>query len=865
MRIRLRQFSKSIYILTLLASLLTISFLFQNCSGFEALNDGAFSSRSIKGKNINTNFCNGAAHASVKDENGNLYIGGSFSAYGSISPSIAAFKTSSGALNNKINFGDGIYGTVNAIVELPGNAGFVVGGRFTRYKNTTVNNIFKIDHYGNLDPNFALNYPLIGTAAQVLSMELSKDEKSIFIFGIGKIGGDATTGPSRYLTKIDLNGNMDESFYQNFLANYPEDTILHSQFILTNDNASIYISSQMPTNFNNPYALIRYSMTGQLDRVYKLLTPGKVVAFATSDEGFYAGGHSYDNVNAWPNAWVLRVDPNGAIDTSFSQGSGIKGTLTSLVAGANNSVYVGGEFTSFNGKDVGRIVHLDAVGNLDLNFSSTSGFDGPVNKIAINKTKTNLFVFGTFSKYGTHSIGNTVKLSSEGVLNYTFNINGLAPTSGSDLVKSFVLSDDENTLLAGGIFLCANSFPAKGILKIHNTGYADEKFSVGVNSNGFEGAVYSLAVSSSALYVGGGMVKYKNQTISNIAKLTLSGELDNNFLPSGVNERVFAIAVGKKTKSVYIGGLFSKAGEISATGILKVSEAGTIDRQFTPEVGLEGISDPGIIIGTYFQPIGTLGVFSIAISPDENFIFAGGDFHQFKGKTANYIAKVSANGVLDETFNPQVAGVVGHTVSTNGFATDVPRRVCQREPNFGVSCSKAVVTSIVLNNAGTKLNVAGSFYRYRGTLTPQHMVQLNSDGSLSNDFNLAAGIGFNGEYITKLIMPDENTLYAIGPFTRYGNKIANRIAKISTTGSLDLTFNSQTGANGFSTPINYIVSLFNNNQISVDIAPAFTQQDMMLNGIVTVPANITNDPRKSGSTLNSNGQLQPVVSDVRIF
>ncbi|WP_375437797.1 T9SS type A sorting domain-containing protein [uncultured Hymenobacter sp.] len=103
----------------------------------------------------------------------------------------------------------------------------------------------------------------------------------------------------------------------------------------------------------------------------------------------------------------------------------------------------------------------------------------------------------------------------------------------------------------------------------------------------------------------------------------------------------------------------------------------------------------------------------------------------------------------------------------------------------GFNDSSIGVRAIAVQSNG-KVLVGGHFSTYNG-VTHNHIVRLNTDGSL--DSTLRTGTGFNDNVIAMAVLPDDKVLVG-GFFTRYNNTPCSRIARLNPDGSLDPTFNA---------------------------------------------------------------------------
>ncbi len=96
----------------------------------------------------------GGVNAMVKDNSGNLYLGGSFTKVATAfpAPNFLSINKTSGDPILTCNFMDGFNNQVNAVVTTS-NA-IYVGGFFTAYQNISVGYLVKLDKNCNLDTTF---------------------------------------------------------------------------------------------------------------------------------------------------------------------------------------------------------------------------------------------------------------------------------------------------------------------------------------------------------------------------------------------------------------------------------------------------------------------------------------------------------------------------------------------------------------------------------------------------------------------------------------------------------------------------------------------------------------------------------------
>lgn len=141
------------------------------------------------------------------------------------------------------------------------------------------------------------------------------------------------------------------------------------------------------------------------------------------------------------------------------------------------------------------------------------------------------------------------------------------------------------------------------------------------------------------------------------------------------------------------------------------------------------------------------------------------------------MAQVGMPGKLDTTFN---FGGLSHD-----FFTNLSNPEPGRGPNSTLRC--------MLVQPDGKVLISGLFSNYNG-LSRSRMARLNPDGSIDPTFNPGSGPGSNSAWA--MALQADGKIIIGGDFTSFNGTARNRIARLNADGSVDLTFNSGTGANG---------------------------------------------------------------------
>jgi uncharacterized delta-60 repeat protein len=174
------------------------------------------------------------------------------------------------------------------------------------------------------------------------------------------------------------------------------------------------------------------------------------------------------------------------------------------------------------------------------------------------------------------------------------------------------------------------------------------------------------------------------------------------------------------------------------------------------------------------------------------------------------------------------------------------------DPGSGPGINTNVSTIAVQSDK--KIIIGGTFYTYNGIIR-SYLARLNEDGNLDSSF--ISGIGPNSQVISLVIQPDGKILI-VGQFTLYDGIARNRIARVNSDGTLDLTFNPGTGANA---AVSTILLQTDGKMI---ISGTFTSYNgTARNRIARVNSDGTLDTLfNAGSGINNNGNIPAIFTTI---
>ncbi|MBS1984046.1 MAG: hypothetical protein JST16_07720 [Bdellovibrionales bacterium] len=324
--------------------------------------------------------------------------------------------------------------------------------------------------------------------------------------------------------------------------------------------------------------------------------------------------------------YITRLQSDGTQDATFATnlGTGPNDSVFGVAVASDDSIYIGGDFTSVKGTGSLRIAKLGSDGTPDASFMATTsprGFDGRVACIALDSSG-NLLVGGEFGTYAANNSRGLAKLSADGTIDLSF-ANTLG--TGFDLGVNTVLPESNGHILVGGSFTIFHGQTRKRLLRLNADGSDDLAFNT-VIGTGFNGGVNTVALASDGSYlVGGDFTALNGQTVPRLVKITNSGALDTSFMTNistGPNATVRSIVV-ESDGSILVAGDFQTFANATAGGIIRLDSTGATNADFLTT------------IGSGFD----LSVASLALQSDGN-ILAGGSFTKFHDQTATRISRL---------------------------------------------------------------------------------------------------------------------------------------------------------------------------------------------------------------------------------
>ncbi|MGI4760329.1 MAG: IPT/TIG domain-containing protein [Janthinobacterium lividum] len=364
-------------------------------------------------------------------------------------------------------------------------------------------------------------------------------------------------------------------------------------------------------------------------------------------------------------------------------GTGVGGYPHVTALQPDGKILVGGYFDSYNGSARGGVLRLNANGSLDPTFAPTgTGINYDVDAMVL-QPDGKVLIGGKFSTYNGASCRYLTRLNADGTRDASFNLTG---TGLNSFVQSLALQPD-GKIMVGGVFSNYNSTIRNAVLRLNADGSLDTSFSIA--GTGIVGNIGTIAVQADGrLLVGGYIERFNGASPGSLVRLYPDGSLDNSFRVTPLSgSTVLTQTIQPDNKILISGAIYGPNGRQQS--IVRLLTNGSLDYSFSP-VG-SGLNS---------------AVQAMAVQPDGKVVVAG-NFNEYNGLVHNYVARLNADGTLDNGFTATGTGP--------SYAPD----------------------DMVLQPNG-KVVIVGSFSNYNGTGTGK-IVRLNADGTLDATATPTAG------------------------------------------------------------------------------------------------------------------------------
>lgn len=322
------------------------------------------------------------------------------------------------------------------------------------------------------------------------------------------------------------------------------------------------------------------------------------------DERIMVGGW-FATFNGAGNPYLVRLDPDGTVDATFSTGLGPNSFVTSLAQRPDGRTVIGGNLTQYDGTPCPFLVQLLPDGDLDLVMG---GWNIEFVEAVRLRPDGRVVVVGDITP------GFITQLDTNGAVDPSFD-----PGPGAnELLRDALILPNGQVLIAGMLW-SYDGYPALGIARINADGTFDGTFNA---TGGPDGFVDLMALQPDGrILIAGGFATYDGVQVNGLCRILPDGSLDATFT-SGITSGGVLKMLVQPDGRIVIGGTFTEYAGVPRNRIARLEPDGSLDLSFDPGAGADG-------------PVAAL-----ALQPDGRLLI-GGYFTSYDGVPRARIARLS--------------------------------------------------------------------------------------------------------------------------------------------------------------------------------------------------------------------------------
>jgi uncharacterized delta-60 repeat protein len=523
----------------------------------------------------------------VIQPDGKIILGGSFITFNNVIVNRIVRLNANGTRDTQFtqNIGTGLekndqpeQGTSadpNKIIIRPDEK-IVLSGSFSTVNGVISRRLARLNYDGTIDTSFAAN---IGTAiGGFLGPVAIQSDGSFILTNITSFNGV----PLRKIARLSSEGIIDET---------PGASSEVVSLAIQSDGKIILGGAFLKFNGEIVNNIVRLGSGGAIDRNFTTnigtgpLGIANTIAIQTDGKILIAG--NFETFNGATVNCIVRLNSDGTRDTDFTTNIGtgpqsisaIPPTIKKIKIQPDGKIILGGTFLTFNGATVNSIVRLNPNGTLDTDFitnigtgaTNQDGSSGVINSIAIQPDEKIILV-GSFLNFNSIPTACVVRLNADGTSDADFTENTGAGatnnTGGLRPVTAIVIQSDEKIVLLG-TFLKFNNVTVNNIVRLSSDGVIDTGFTenenTGTTAIAGSGLITTAAIQSNGkIVIGGDFRTWNGVTVNGIVRLNSNGTLDTAFnantgigfnpiTGTGVDYRLQDIEIQSDKKIVFVG------------------------------------------------------------------------------------------------------------------------------------------------------------------------------------------------------------------------------------------------------------------------------------------------------------------------
>lgn len=309
-----------------------------------------------------------------------------------------------------------------------------------------------------------------------------------------------------------------------------------------------------------------------------------VQTIAVQPDGKVLIGGVFDSVDTYGYQNLVRLLPNGAVDTDF-------GWADSDVYISEIALQADGRILAVAGS---RLFRLHSDGSYDTSFSTGTGFGSGGSPSCIRVQEDGrILVGGFFQSYNGVQRSGLIRLHPNGEVDDSFAIG-----NGTNAAVNTIDLYPNGDILVGGRFTSINGVAKSSFARISPNGEVDLSFDAGTGAvmDGSMSSIRAVCILSDGRICASGLWDdFQDQSTGVMVCMLSNGDRDPSFGEVGVNSAILAIVEQSDGRLLIGGSFFNGVGAaVPRTGIARIMGNAVGMEQYDLAKGVDVFPNPAM-------------------------------------------------------------------------------------------------------------------------------------------------------------------------------------------------------------------------------------------------------------------------------
>lgn len=350
----------------------------------------------------------------------------------------------------------------------------------------------------------------------------------------------------------------------------------------------------------------------------------------SESDSLYVGGN-FTTYDSQPASRIIKLNDDGTRDFSFVYGAGFNDVVWDVLEQPDGKIVVIGQFTIYNTIPAAGIIRLNPDGTRDPLFVYGTGFTGLTgDAISIARQSDGKLIVGAqATSYNGNPMSTIVRLNPDGTFDNTFLLTVVTTPLSESICPDKIVVDIDNKFFVSWNLETGTDLEINGdtedrpIFKFNVDGTTDTSFNVIPNSVIYV-RIFDIIIKSDGKILVGGQ--------NYVKQYTSTGDVDPGFniaqigISGGSSVQAFEIDING---NILMGGNFDAVNSVSSyNSVARLYSDGTVDN-------------------TFIQGTGFTGAILAMAETSTNKFYLGGSYIYYNSSVFYYLVRFNNNGTLN--------------------------------------------------------------------------------------------------------------------------------------------------------------------------------------------------------------------------